>query len=83
MKVEIRLNEKLEEPILTIETPAITEDIKKITEYINSIKANVLVGQYMEKIEVIDESQIIRIFAQDKKVYALVENKKYTLYKSS
>lgn len=79
MKVEIQISEKLEEPILKIETPDITEDIKKILEYINSIKADVLVGEYMDKIEIINENQIIRIFAQKKKVYALTENKKYTL----
>lgn len=79
MKVEIEINEDLEEAILKIETPALTEDIKKITDYINSIHADVLVGEYMEKIEVINLEKIIRVFAEDKKVYALVGEKKYIL----
>lgn len=79
MKTEIRINEKILEPILIIETPEITEDIKKIIEYINDIKIQVLVGEYMGKIEIINNDKIIRIFAQDKKVYAITENKKYKL----
>lgn len=79
MKIEIKINKNLKEPILTIEAPSLNEDIKKITDYINSIKTDVLTGEYMDKIEVINQDEIIKIFAQDKKVYALVHNKILTL----
>lgn len=79
MKIEIKINKNLKEPILTIEAPSLNEDIKKITDYINSIKTDVLAGEYMDKIEVINQDEIIKIFAQDKKVYALVHNKILTL----
>ncbi|MET3618125.1 DNA-binding LytR/AlgR family response regulator [Peptoniphilus olsenii] len=79
MKIEIKINKNLKEPILTIEAPSLNEDIKKITDYINTIKTDVLAGEYMDKIEVINQDEIIKIFAQDKKVYALVHNKILTL----
>lgn len=77
MKVEIKINKELEEALITIETSQVTNEINKLVDYINSSRIDLLVGIVDEKIEVINEDEIVKIIAQDKKNYAITETKKY------
>ncbi|WP_018658997.1 LytTR family DNA-binding domain-containing protein [Allofustis seminis] len=79
MDVEIKINEQLHTPLLTIETPAITQEVTKIAEYARSIHAQLIAGEADGKIEILPEQKIIRIFAEDKKVYAKTTEKTYRL----
>ncbi|WP_201447776.1 LytTR family DNA-binding domain-containing protein [Streptococcus halichoeri] len=77
MKVEIKINKELEEPLITIETSQLTNEINKLVDYINSSRIDLLVGIVDEKLEVINEDEIVKIIAQEKKNYAITETKKY------
>lgn len=79
MKLEIKLDKSLEEALCIIMTPEITDEIKKLTDYIHSSKADIIVGMDIDKLEVIEQANLIRIYAQDKKVYGETTGKTYTL----
>lgn len=79
MKVEVKLNKDLEEPVVIIETPQITEEVNRIVDFISEDKEEVLTGIYQEKIEILEEKEIIRIFAENGKVFAQTMDRKYLM----
>ncbi|MBD3948343.1 LytTR family transcriptional regulator [Tuanshanicoccus lijuaniae] len=79
MKLEVKINDNNKEPLVTIETSKITDEISKLINYINSVKIDLLIGNYGDQLEVIKEDDIVKIIAQDKKVYVITEKKTLTV----
>ena len=79
MKVEIVVDKNLKEKEIIIRTPEIDQESLDIKEKILSNDIQILSGIYDEKLEIIDLDDIIRIYAKDKKVYTVTDEKTYLM----
>lgn len=79
MKVEIVVDNNLKEKEVIIKTPKVDQESLDIKEKILSNDIQILSGIYDDKLEIIDLDDIIRIYANDKKVYTVTEKKTYLM----
>lgn len=79
MKVKIKLNTSLDKPLVIIETPKITEDINKIVDYLSNNKKFIITGSLIDELFVLNEEDIVRIYAENKKILAKDNQNIYTL----
>ena len=79
MKVEIVVDKNLKEKEVIIKTPKVDQESLDIKEKILSNDIQILSGIYDEKLEIIDLDEIIRIYANDKKVYTVTDKKTYLM----
>lgn len=79
MKVEIKLNGELREPVIIIETPEINSELKELVEKLSAIKPFVLLGFRDDKAEILNQSQVLRIYSENGKTMAECENGLFTI----
>ncbi len=79
MKVEIVVDKNLKEKEVIIKTPIVDQESLDIKEKILSNDILILSGIYDDKLEIIDLDDIIRIYANDKKVYTVTDKKTYLM----
>lgn len=79
MDVEIRVDKSLADKKVVILVPEIDKEALALKEKIQSSSLNVLTGFYNDKLEFINPDEIIRVYANDKKVYAVTMEKQYIL----
>lgn len=79
MKVEIVVDKNLKEKEVIIKTPKVDQESLDIKEKILANDIQILSGIYDEKLEIIDLDDIIRIYANDKKVFTVTEKKTYLM----
>ncbi len=79
MRVEIVVDENLKEKEVIIKTPKIDQESLDIKEKISANEIEVLSGIYDDKLEIINLDDIIKIYANDKKVYTVTDKKTYLM----
>lgn len=79
MKVEIRVDESLDENQVIILTPELNKESLALKERIENENPMVLTGFYEDKLEFINPDDIVRIYANEKKVFAVTMDKLYLL----
>lgn len=79
MKVEIILDETCERPQVKIYTKAVTEEVEKIRDALTAVGIEKIVGQKGDEVILMDYGDILRIYAQDKSVYAVAGGEIYRL----
>ena len=79
MDVEIKVDKDLEDKKVIILVPEIDKEALALKEKIESTSPPVLTGFYDNKLEFIDPNDVIRIYASEKKVYAVTIDKHYIL----
>ena len=79
MKYEIQIDSSYTEPKVIILTAEITEDIINLTKKLSETSSSVLSGFKDEKIEILEQDALIRIYASDGKVIAATCHGEYTL----
>lgn len=79
MKVEIRVDESLDENQVIILTPELNKESLALKERIENDSPQVLTGFYEDKLEFINPDDIVRIYANEKKVFAVTMDKLYLL----
>ena len=79
MKVEIKIDDSYIEPKILILTAAMTEDVNLILNKLSENTPQVISGCKNEKIEVIEQEDLIRIYAGSGKVFAVTEKAEYTV----
>lgn len=79
MDVEIKVDKNLKEKKVLILVPEVDKEALDLKEKIQNSSLNVLTGFYNGKLEFIDPDDIIRVYASDKKVYAVTIDKEYIL----
>lgn len=79
MKVEIIVDKNLKEKEVLIKTPEIDQESLDIKEKLMDADFKHLSGIYDDKLEIINPDEIIRIYANDKKVYTLTDKKTYLM----
>ena len=79
MEVEIKLDSSYTETKVVIYTNNITEEITELAKKLTGNIAKIIVGYDDNIMTVLEESEIIRVFAENGKVFAVTENGKYML----
>lgn len=69
MKVELNIDENIEELLVKIYTSKVDKEVQSLINYLES-RDEYLLGFKDEKITILEENQIIRIFTEDRKTYA-------------
>lgn len=80
MKVELNIDEKFKEILVTISTDKINDEVQELVNYIE-YKEDYLVGIADDKVCVLDISDIIRVFVEDRKVFVVTTKGKFIVRK--
>ena len=80
MKVELNIDEKFKEILVTISTDKINDEVQELVNYIE-YKEDYLVGIADNQVCVIDISDIIRVFVEDRKVFVVTTKGKFVVRK--
>lgn len=79
MQVEIKIDSTCKEPKVIVYTDKITEEINALVQKISDETPQVLSGFCNNTLKVLEQSDIIRIYASGGKVYAVTAGGEYTL----
>lgn len=79
VQVEIKIDSSCTEPKVIILTNSVTEDVNNIVKKLSEDVPQVISGSKDEKIEVIEEAQLIRVYANAGKIFAVTKKGEYTL----
>ena len=77
MKVEVIIDESLDENKVTIYAKKYSKDIENIRDMLTDRLLDKIVAFYDKEIFILSFDEIIRIFAQDKEVFVKTNNKSY------
>ena len=80
MKVELNIDEKFKEILVTISTNKINDEVQELVNYIE-YKEDYLVGIADDQVCVLDISDIIRVFVEDRKVFVVTTKGKFVVRK--
>ena len=80
MKVELYIDEKFKEILVTISTDKINDEVQELVNYIE-YKEDYLVGIADDQVCVLDISDIIRVFVEDRKVFVVTTKGKFVVRK--
>lgn len=79
LQVEIKIDSSYTEPQIIILTDSMTEEINEIIKKLSENTPQIISGSKDQRIEVLEEADLIRIYANSGKVYAVTSNGEYTL----
>ena len=78
MQTEIKIDEDQKEPKVIIITNKITEEINLLVQKISAHKTSVISGLRNDSWEILEPSDIVRIFSGNQKVFVVTKNGEYT-----
>lgn len=79
MQVEIKIDTSYTEPKIIILTDSMTEDVSEIVKKLSEDVPQIISGSKDEKMEVLQQTDLIRIYANAGKVFAVTNKGEYTL----
>ena len=79
MQVEIRMDSSYTEPKIIILTAAMTDEISGIAKRLSEDTLRIIPGCKNEKIELLEQDDLIRIYANAGKVFAVTDRGEYVL----
>ncbi len=79
MQVEIRIDSSYTDPKIIILTASMTDDVNCIVKKLSEDVSQIISGYKNEKIEILEQSDMIRIYANSGKVFAVTNKGEYIL----
>ena len=79
MQIEIKTDSSCKEPKVIIVTDAVTEEVQAILKKLSEDGPQIISGMRNEKLKVLEQSELIRIYASGGKVFALTKEGEYVL----
>lgn len=79
MQVEIKIDNTCKEPRIIVVTDQLTDEIQALIRRLSEESPRILSGFRNDTLEVLDQSDIFRIYASGGKVYAVTARGEYTL----
>lgn len=79
MQIEIKINRSCTEPRIVVITDAMTDEINNLIKRLSDDTPHILSGIKDEKLEILEQSDLIRVYANSGKVYAVTDNGEYIL----
>ena len=79
MKVEIKIDSSYTDPKIIILTASMTDDVSNIVKKLSEDVSQIISGYKDEKIEILEQTDLIQIYANSGKVFAVTSKGKYVL----
>ena len=81
MKLNIEIDTNIEEPTALITTPRMTEEVTRVVDFISKLDdiTTVISGIRDDKVELLEQESIFRIYAEEGKVLARTESGLYQI----
>ena len=79
MQVEVKIDENCKDPKIIIVTNKMTDEIGALVQSLSASYLNVIAGFSGDEVRLLEESEIVRIYAANQKVYAQTANREYLL----
>ena len=81
MKLNINIDAGAKEPEIMITTAHMTEDINRVVDFVSRLDdaPTIISGIREDKVELLDPEGIVKIYAEDSKVYAQTEKGSYQI----
>ncbi len=79
MQVEIKIDASCAEPKVTIHTASMTEEVCRMLNRLSEHVPEILSGIRNERTEVIEQEELIRVYANAGKVFAVTETGEYAV----
>lgn len=81
MKLNININAGAKEPEIMITTAHMTEDVNRVVEFVSRLEdaPTIISGIREDKVELLDQESIVRIYAEEGKVFAKTEQGLYQI----
>ena len=80
MKVELNIDKKLGETIVTISTNKVNDEIQNLVNYIEN-KEDYFIGVLDGKVRLLSTEDIIRVYVEDRKVYVVTVEGRFIVRK--
>ena len=77
MKVEVKIDNSYKEPKVIIITDTITDEVNLIINKLSEKTPQIILGNKNEKLELIEQSDLIRIYSNSGKVFAVTDKGEY------
>lgn len=79
VQVEVKIDKSYTEPKVIILTASMTESVNNIVERLSENVPQIISGSKDDKIEVLKQEDLIRIYAGSGKIFAVTDKGEYTL----
>ena len=79
MQIRIEVDEAVKETEIIVRTAKVTEEVNEIVKRISDDKPQMLFGFREDALEILEQTEIIRIYAAAGKVYAVTQKGEYTM----
>ncbi len=79
MQVEVKIDSSYTEPKVIIMTSSMTEEVQEIVKKLSDETPRIISGSRDDKVEVLDQAELIRIYANSGKVFAVTDKGEYTI----
>lgn len=79
MQIELKIDSSCTEPRVIVMTASMTEEVNDILKKLSEDVPQIISGSKNGKIEILKQEDLIRIYASDKKVFAVTEKGEFTL----
>ena len=79
MRVEVKIDNSCIEPKIIVLTASMTEEVSKIIQKLSDNNPQIITGSKNEKIEVLEQDELIRIYGANSRVFAAANSGEYLL----
>lgn len=79
MQVEVKIDNSYTDAKIIIMAASMTEEIEEILKKLSSDAPKIISGIRNDKVEVLDQKDLIRVYAASGKVFAVTDNGEYTI----
>lgn len=79
MQIEIKIDNSFTEPKIIVMTSSITEDVQNIIKKLSEDFPKIISGSQDEKLEILDRTDLIHIYANSGKVFAVTDKGEYII----
>ena len=79
MQVEIKMDPAYTEPKVIVLTAEMTEEVTRLLQKLTENNPQIISDSKAERIAVLEQSEMIRIYAANSKVFAVTDSGEYTL----
>ncbi|MCI9320213.1 MAG: LytTR family transcriptional regulator [Lachnospiraceae bacterium] len=79
MQVEIKIDPSYTEPKIIVLTSSMTEDVSNLVKKLSENVPDIISGSRNEKMEVLEQADLIRVYANAGKVFAVTPKGEYLL----
>ena len=79
MKINLKIIAELQEIMVNIMAPSVTEEVENLIDYIENNEETIVGYEKNTRVKIIKKVDVVRIYIEDKKIYAETKEETYQL----